>query len=146
MTPLLTQCSLWIACTAYAALPEITASKKLIFPYDKKNIIFTLILKVSATFLVSLGNFLLVSPQLTKYSIIERFINIFSLVFVPWVSNNLFIFLMMLLLYTMIDNLCEQMSDIPESGIEKWSWKKVELMKKFQTFMNGPTLLMILVG
>lgn len=146
LTPLLTQLNVWIASTAYVTLPEISSSKQLIFPYNKKYIISTLSGKILATFLIVLGHFFIVSPELTKYSILERFINIFLLIFIPWITNSFYIFLMMLLLYTLIDNLCEQLSNIPRADLEEWGWEKVEMLKKFQSAMNCPTFVLILVG
>ena len=146
ITPFTTQLCMWIASQAYVALPEITTNKKLMFPYKKKYVISTLILKFIASFLVVLGNFLTVSPQLTKFSNVESFINIFIFIFLPWISNSCYIFLMMLLLFTLIDNLCRYLSNIPSTGIESWGWKQIALCKKYQSVMNAPTLTMILIG
>ena len=146
ITPFTAQFCIWIASRAFVSLPEISTNKKLLFPFKKKYIISTLILKFFATFLVVFGNFLTVSPQLTKFSNVESFINIFIFIFLPWMSNSCYIFLMMLLLFTLNDNLCQYLSNIPSSGIDKWGWKQIALVKKFQSFMNAPTLTMILVG
>ena len=146
VTPFTGQFCLWIASQAYVSLPEISTNKKLLFPYDKKCILSTLILKFSAAFLVVLGNFLTVSPHLSKFSNVESFINIFILIFLPWISNSCYVFFIMLLLFTLNDNLCQSFSDIPSSGREKWAWKQIALFKKFQSIMNAPTLTMISVG
>ena len=103
-------------------------------------------MKIIASFLIVLGNFLIVSPHLSKYSTFEIFINIFISIFVPWTSNSIYVSASFLLIYTLIDNLCEDLSNMPKSQIEKWAWKKILLLRKFQSFMNAPTLAMILVG
>ena len=103
-------------------------------------------MKIIASFFIVLGNFLIVSPHLSKYSSFEIFINIFILIFIPWTSNSLYVFASFLIIYTLIDNLCEDLSNMPKSHIEKWAWKKIKLLRKFQSFMNAPTFIMILVG
>ena len=146
ITPFTATFVLWIISKAYVSLPEISTNRELMFPHHKKYVILTLILKFFASFLVVLGNFLTVSPQMAKFSNVEKFINIFIFIFIPWFSNSCYIFLMMLLLFTLNDNLCHYLSNIPSSGIEKWGWKQIALVRKFQYFMNAPTLAMILIG
>ena len=146
ITPFTSQFTLWVACRAYVSLPEISTDKKLMFPYHKRYVISTLILKVFASFLVALGTVLTVSPHLTNFSRAESFINIFIIIFLPWMSNAFYIILLMLLLFTLNDNLCQCLSNIPLSGIEQWGWKQIDLVKKFQSVMNAPVLTMILVG
>ena len=136
---------LWLACRAWASVPDLTLARSLAYPDNKVVLFFEFLAAYLGIVLIVVGLDQAVSGELSHYSGRERLSVLVVPLTLTWVWNENYFYLLIVMFFSLLDNTARTFSTVPDSDLETWAANCLSLYSRLRGSMNLPLLVFMSV-
>ena len=122
-------------------MPEITRDPGLRYPTSKLTLLCEFLAAYLGIFLIVAGLQLAVAPQLREDSRQDCLSLMAAPLTITWMWNENYFYLLIIMFFSLMENTAQTFSQAPQSDVESWARKCIDLYERLGQNMNLPLLL-----